>query len=1373
MWNPHADSSFFVERNHFTIFFFIAFCFCERMGSSALPVESSSSSSSPNFLYYYDYDVFFSFRGEDTRSSFISHLHMALRLKGVNVFIDDKLKRGDQISESLLKSIERSRLSLVIFSKNYASSTWCLDELVKIIEYKKSKSQAVLPVFYKVDPSEVRKQTGGFGEALAKHEANKLLTNKIQPWKEALTFAAGLSGWDLANCKDEAELIQEIVKRVLSVLNPMQLLHVAKHPVGIDFRLRKIEELVSHIGSEGVNMVGMYGIGGIGKTTLAKALYNKIANQFEGCCFLQDVRREASKHGLVKLQETLLNDILKEDLKVVSRDRGINIIRSRLCSKKVLIVLDDVDDREQLEALVGGRDWFGRGSKIIVTTRNEHLLFSHGFDDQKHKIQELNQDHALELFSWHAFKKSHPSSNYLGLSERATNYCKGLSLALVVLGSFLRGRDQAEWNCILDEFETSLRKDIKDVLQLSFDGLEDKAKDIFLDISCLLVGEEYNCAKKMLSACHLNIDFGIMILVDLSLVTIETDRVQMHELIQQMGRSIVHNESSEPGKRSRLWLVQDIWEVFVNNSGTDAVKAIKLDLPNPTKLNVDPQAFRSMKNLRLLIIRNAQFCRKIKYLPNSLKWIEWRGFAHRSLPSCFITKNLVGLDLRHSSIKRFGKRLEGCERLKHVDLSYSTLLEQINDFSPASNLEELHLINCTNLGMIDKSVFSLYKLSVLNLDGCCNLQKLPRGYFMLSSLKELNLCYCKKLEKIPDLSAASNLKRLYLQECTNLRVIHESVGSLDKLNHLDLRQCTKLVKLPSYLRLKSLSNLLLSGCCKLESFPTIAENMKSLRELDMDFTAIKELPSSIGYLTNLSILKLNGCTNLISLPNTIYLLRNLENLLLSGCSIFGMFPHTWDPTIPTIQQVCSPSKMMETASWSLEFPHLLVPNESLCAHFTLLDLESCNISNAKFLELLCDVAPFLSDLRLSENKFSSLPSCLHKFMSLWNLELRNCKFLQEIPNLPENIQKMDASGCESLARNPDNIVDIISKKQDLTLGEISREFLLTGIEIPEWFSYKTTSNLVTASFRHYPDMERTLAACVSFKVNGDSSKRGAQISCSIFICSKLHSSFSRPFLPSKSEYMWLVTTSLAWGSMEVNDWNKVLVWFEVHEAHSEVNATITRCGVHVTEELHGIQMDVKWPMVNYADFYQLEKLQSLDIEDLLLKSFLETVSCLSNSKAAMLHAGNYDPEAIIDSNIQPMIFPLHVTNNDGTYICGGMGGTALANSLCNKFKGMEGQCGEALDNSTSFFHIKRRQLLSYSWSPAVHHRKCGDGERGTNITTHTISSKRYLILLREAKSYQDVHDWFYTHCWIKASYCSYDGRGDGVILIEGVDTSLL
>uniref|UniRef100_A0A9I9CIW9 AAA+ ATPase domain-containing protein n=1 Tax=Cucumis melo TaxID=3656 RepID=A0A9I9CIW9_CUCME len=671
------------------------------------------------------------------------------------------------------------------------------------------------------------------------------------------------------------------------------------------------------------NKVGIYGIGGLGKTTLAKALYNKISSQFEGCCFLSNVRQASKQfNGLVQLQENLLYEILKDDLKFVNLDRGITIIRSRLHSKKVLIVLDDVDKLEQLEALVGGRDWFGQGSKIIVTTRNRHLLSSHGFDEM-HNIRGLYQDKAIKLFSWHAFKESHPSSNYLGLVERATSYCKGHPLALVVLGSFLCTRDQTEWISILDEFENSLSNNIKDILQLSFDGLEDRVKDIFLDISCLLVGEEVNYVKNILSACHLNVDFGIIILMDLSLITVENGTVQMHDLIQQMGHKIVYGESPEPGKRSRLWLAQDIWEVFVNNSGTDTIKAIKLDLANPTRLHVDPQAFRSMKNLRVLIVQNARFSTKIKHLSDSLKWIKWHGFAHRSLPSCFITKSLVGLDMQHSFIKKFGKRLEDCERLKHVNLSYSSLLEQIPHFPAASNLEELHLSECTNLRKIDKSVFSLDKLTILNLDGCSNLKKLPTSYFMVRSLKHLKLSYCKKLERIPDLSLASNLESLYLEDCTNLRMIHESIGSLDKLVTLVLRRCFNLAKLPSHLHLKSLQYLGLSGCRKLENFPTIAENLKSIKLLDLDFTAIKEVPPSTGYLTQLSRLNINGCTNPISHPNTIclsrlYLLRSLENIFLRGCSRFEIVPHEWGQII---QPACSFSKMMETTSWSSEFPH--------------------------------------------------------------------------------------------------------------------------------------------------------------------------------------------------------------------------------------------------------------------------------------------------------------------------------------------------------------------------------------------------------------------------------------------------------------------
>ena len=145
------------------------------------------------------YDVFLSFRGEDTRNSFTSNLNGILRHNGINTFMDDKLQRGENISTELLEAIESSRISIIIFSKNYASSTWCLDELVKILECK-NNGQVVLPVFYKVDPSDVRNQNGKFGEAFMKHEEKfKDNKKKVQKWRAALKEASNISGWHYKN----------------------------------------------------------------------------------------------------------------------------------------------------------------------------------------------------------------------------------------------------------------------------------------------------------------------------------------------------------------------------------------------------------------------------------------------------------------------------------------------------------------------------------------------------------------------------------------------------------------------------------------------------------------------------------------------------------------------------------------------------------------------------------------------------------------------------------------------------------------------------------------------------------------------------------------------------------------------------------------------------------------------------------------------------------------------------------------------------------------------------------------------------------------------------------------------------------------------
>ena len=160
--------------------------------------ESSSS-----FTHHCRYDVFLSFRGEDTRYSFTNILNGILRDHGINTFMDDELSRGEEISVELFEAIECSKISIIVFSKNYAYSTWCLKELVKILECKK-KGQIVLPIFYKVDPSEVRNQKGKFGEALTKHQTKFKDKMEVQKWRIALHEASNIGGW---HCKKVYALI--------------------------------------------------------------------------------------------------------------------------------------------------------------------------------------------------------------------------------------------------------------------------------------------------------------------------------------------------------------------------------------------------------------------------------------------------------------------------------------------------------------------------------------------------------------------------------------------------------------------------------------------------------------------------------------------------------------------------------------------------------------------------------------------------------------------------------------------------------------------------------------------------------------------------------------------------------------------------------------------------------------------------------------------------------------------------------------------------------------------------------------------------------------------------------------------------------------
>jgi len=148
------------------------------------------------------YEVFLSFRGADTRTNFTSHLLNALTQKSINAFIDYELTRGHYTWPTLATAIEESLLSIVVLSENYASSTWCLKELAHILECRKKRGLVVIPVFYEVDPSHVRKLSGSFETSFAKHERDSTSWDRISRrkdvsvWKAALKEVANISGWD-------------------------------------------------------------------------------------------------------------------------------------------------------------------------------------------------------------------------------------------------------------------------------------------------------------------------------------------------------------------------------------------------------------------------------------------------------------------------------------------------------------------------------------------------------------------------------------------------------------------------------------------------------------------------------------------------------------------------------------------------------------------------------------------------------------------------------------------------------------------------------------------------------------------------------------------------------------------------------------------------------------------------------------------------------------------------------------------------------------------------------------------------------------------------------------------------------------------------
>ncbi|XP_008237561.1 PREDICTED: TMV resistance protein N-like [Prunus mume] len=254
-------------------------------------------------------------------------------------------------------------------------------KIVTYIDYKLERGDEIGPALLEaiekskltsIDPSDVRKQQGSYADAFAQLEERfKDSIDKVLNWNDALTKVASI-----------------------------------------------------------------WGMPGIGKTTLAGAVFNRLSTKFEACCFLANVREESESHGLNQLRNKLLRMLLEEEnLNIETPSVGSNFVGERLACTKVLIVLDDVNNLNQLELLAGDQDQFGPRSRITITARDRVLLKERVDDENIHKIKRLCFDEALQLLHLNDFKGNSPATNYAELSKVVLDYADGNPLALKILGS--------------------------------------------------------------------------------------------------------------------------------------------------------------------------------------------------------------------------------------------------------------------------------------------------------------------------------------------------------------------------------------------------------------------------------------------------------------------------------------------------------------------------------------------------------------------------------------------------------------------------------------------------------------------------------------------------------------------------------------------------------------------------------------------------------------------------------------------------------------------------------------------------------------------------------------------------------------------------
>ncbi|XP_042517330.1 disease resistance protein RPS2-like isoform X2 [Macadamia integrifolia] len=657
----------------------------------------------PPTVVPFRWNVFLSFRGEDTRHNFTSDLYDALVKEGVKTFKDDeKLRRGDLISEALEKAIQESRISIIIFSRNYANSRWCLQELTLIMERWEKHGQKVFPIFLEgVDPLDVQNQKGSFGEPVGELE-KRFGLEKGERWRSALRSAAQLSGWSFTDFGDEEKLIQKIVRDIIQYNRKKNLLTnpvieipnkpIIEYPPSTERMLQQIFDCISDPDPR-FGIIGLYGRGGVGKTTMAREVNNRLESDLANGVqipFETVIMVTVSATPNILSIKTYINKRLG-----LPNGSEVEALFDVLKKKKFLLILDDVWSELKLEDVGIPRPPNDKGSKLLVTSRIQKTCIDMGATTTIN-VQPLSESESWDLFVEKAGK--HVAADDIKPSaEKIVQRCRGLPLAIVVVARAMANRHGVEvWENALRE----LKQSAEHLQDYNIGGDLDEMLDYW-------VGEGLVDQFGSLKAAR---DKGEELIQSLKIVYMledgeEKGSVRVHDNMRALAIWVTSSEYSDSGVK------------FLIRTGKSVKEA--------------PLALKWVGASRISLMDT-----QIKELPEL-------GETCQKLTAFLFRKNRIFTVVPSTNF------LQHMGHLRVLDLSESQNLEYLPDsLSCLVNLRVLRLHMCKRLRALPVPVLGmLLQLQVLDLGWCSELDQQILGGFEcksgVSNLRYLDVKFSK------------------------------------------------------------------------------------------------------------------------------------------------------------------------------------------------------------------------------------------------------------------------------------------------------------------------------------------------------------------------------------------------------------------------------------------------------------------------------------------------------------------------------------------------------------------------------------------------------------------------------------------------------